>query len=163
MDDLVLKLRILIRAETAIRESQLRLVGRQSVAIAIGIVLALLALGAVNLAIYVALAEHFSEIAAGLILALLNGVLAVIFILAAGRMKTGPEVAMAEQMRELALNELSADADQLKQELQKVTDDVRHIRDGFSRIVRGDLSQLGLPNLSPLLSVLFGALKGRKK
>jgi hypothetical protein len=163
MNDLVLKLRVLIRAETAIRESQLRLVGRQSVTIAIGIVLALLALGAVNLAIYLALAAQTSEIAAGLILALLNGVLAVIFILAAGRMKTGPEVAMAEQMRELALNELSSDADEMKQELQKVTDDVRHIRDGFSRIVHGDLTQLGLPNLSPLLSLLVGSLKNRKK
>lgn len=163
MNDLVLKLRVLIRAETAIRESQLRLVGRQSVAIAIGIVLALLALGAVNLAIYLALAAQFSEITAGLILALLNGVLAVIFILAAGRMKTGPEVAMAEQMRELALNELSSDADEMKQELQKVTDDVRQIRDGFSRIVHGDLTQLGLPNLSPLLSLLVGSLKSRKK
>ena len=163
MNDLVLKLRVLIRAETAIRESQLRLVGRQSVTIAIGIVLALLALGAVNLAIFLALAAQFSEIAAGLILALLNGVLAVIFILSAGRMKTGPEVAMAEQMRELALNELSSDADEMKQELQKVTDDVRQIRDGFSRIVHGDLTQLGLPNLSPLLSLLVGSIKNRKK
>ena len=163
MNDSVLKLRVLIRAETAIRESQLRLVGRQSVTIAIGIVLALLALGAVNLAIFLALAAQFSEIAAGLILALLNGVLAVIFILSAGRMKTGPEVAMAEQMRELALNELSSDADEMKQELQKVTDDVRQIRDGFSRIVHGDLTQLGLPNLSPLLSLLVGSIKNRKK
>ncbi len=163
MDDLVLKFRILLRAESAIRNSQIRLAVRQARLTAVGLVLALLALGMLNVSIYLALATRLGESTAALLLAVVNGVLALTLILIAGRMETGPEVEMAEEIRELAITELAADADQLKQEVQQVRSDVQGISDGFRRLLSGDLTRLGLPNLSPLVGVLASALKSRKK
>ncbi len=163
MDDLALKFRILLRAESAIRNSQIRLAVRQARLTAVGLVLALLGLGMFNVSIYLALESRLGGSTAALLLAVANGVLALILILTAGRMKTGPEVEMAEEIRELAITELSADADEFKQELQQVRAEVTQISSGFRRLLSGDLSQLGLPNLSPLIGVLTSSLKSRSK
>lgn len=163
MDDLVLKFRILLRAESAIRSSQIRLAVRQARLTSVGLVLALLALGMLNVSIYSALEPRIGGSTGALLLAIVNGVLALILILIAGRMKTGPEVEMAEEIRELAITELAADADQLKQEVQQVRSDVQGISDGFRRLLSGDLTRLGLPNLSPLVGVLASSLKSRRK
>ncbi len=163
MDDLVLKFRILLRAESAIRSSQIRLAVRQARLTSVGLVLALLALGMLNVSIYSTLEPRIGGSTGALLLAIVNGVLALILILIAGRMKTGPEVEMAEEIRELAITELAADADQLKQEVQQVRSDVQGISDGFRRLLSGDLTRLGLPNLSPLVGVLASSLKSRRK
>jgi type VI protein secretion system component VasK len=163
MDDLVLKFRILLRAEAAIRNSQIRLAVRQARLTAVGLVLALLALGMLNVAIYLALETRLGGSTAALLLAVVNGILALILILAAGRMQTGPEVDMAEEIRDLAVTEIAADADELKQELQQIRAEVTQISSGFRRLLGGDLSLLGLPNLSPLIGVLASSLKNRKK
>ncbi len=163
MDDLVLKFRILLRADSAIRKSQFRLAIRQARLTAVGLVLALLALGMLNVSIYLALETRLGGPTAALLLAAGNGILALILILSAGRMETGPEVEMAEEIRDLAITELAADADQVKQELQQVRAEVTQISSGFRRLLSGDLSQLGLPNLSPLVGVLASSLKNRKK
>lgn len=163
MDDLVLKFRILLRAESAIRSSQIRLAVRQARLTSVGLVLALLALGMLNMSIYSTLEPRIGGSTGALLLAIVNGVLALILILIAGRMKTGPEVEMAEEIRELAITELAADADQLKQEVQQVRSDVQGISDGFRRLLSGDLTRLGLPNLSPLVGVLASSLKSRRK
>jgi type VI protein secretion system component VasK len=163
MDDLVLKFRILLRAEAAIRNSQIRLAVRQARLTAVGLVLALLALGMLNVAIYLALETRLGGSTAALLLAVVNGILALILILAAGRMQTGPEVDMAEEIRDLAVTEIAADADELKQELQQIRAEVTQISSGFRRLLGGDLSLLGLPNLSPLIGVLASSLKSRKK
>ena len=163
MDDLVLKFRILLRADSAIRKSQFRLAIRQARLTAVGLVLALLALGMLNVSIYLALEARLGGPAAALLLAAANGVLALILIFSAGRMKTGPEVEMAEEIRDLAITELAADADQVKQELQQVRAEVTQISGGFRRLLSGDFSQLGLPILNPLIGVLTSSLKNRKK
>ena len=163
MDDLVLKLRILLRAESAIRQNQIRLAFRQAQLIAVGLLLALLALGMLNVSIYLALETRLGGSTAALVLAAGNGVLALILVLMAARSKPGPEVEMAEEIRDLAFTELSADADELKQELQQVRAEVTQISTGFRRLLSGDLSPLGLPNLAPLVGVLASSLKSRKK
>jgi len=163
MDDLVLKFRILLRAESAIRNSQIRLAVRQARLTAVGLVLALLALGMLNVSIYLALETRLGGSTAALLLAALNGVLALVLILTAGNMKTGAEVEMAEEIRDLALTELAADADELKQEVQQVRAEVTQISSGFRKLLSGDLSLLGMPNLSPLIGVLASSLKNRKK
>ena len=163
MDDLLLKFRMLLRAESTIRDSRIRLAVRQAQLIAAGLILALLALGTLNVSIYLALEPQLGGATSALLLAIGNGALALVFILIAGRMKTGPEVEMAEEIRDMALTELSADAEQVKQELQRVSADVQQIGDGFRGLMSGDLSRLGLPNLSPLVGVLASSLKSRKK
>jgi hypothetical protein len=162
MDDLVLKFRILLRAESAIRNSNIKLAVRQVRLTSVGLVLALLALGMLNVSIYLALETSLGGSTAAFLLAVGNGVLALILIFTAGRLKTGPEVEMAEEIRDLAVTELSADADQLKQELQQIRAEVTQISSGFRRLLSGDFSQLGLPNLSPLIGVLASSLKNRK-
>jgi hypothetical protein len=116
-----------------------------------------------NVSIYLALEPRLGGSTAALLLAVVNGVLALILILAAGRMKTGPEVEMAEEIRDLAVTELAADADEFKAELQQIRAEVNQISSGFRRLLSGGLSQLGLPNLSPLIGVLASSLKNRRK
>ena len=161
MDNLVLKLRILFRAESTIRSARIRLATRQATLASIGLVLALLALGALNLGIYLSLEPLLGSANAAFGLAAGNGVLALILVITAGRLKPGSEVAMAEEIRDMAMNELSADVDRLGTEIQRVRSDVSQINAGFRGALKGDL--MGLATLAPLVGTGASSLKKRKK
>jgi ferritin-like protein len=101
---------------------------------------------------------------AALIVAFANAVLAVLVMLVAARIKPGPEEEMVKEIRELALTELSADADEIKQSFAQIGSDIERIRSGFSSVsgVLGS-AQAGLGSLSPVLGLLTGMLKNKGK
>ncbi len=160
MDETLLKIRVLTRAELTLAKANARRIAARSRLYVIALGMILLTVIMINIAAYEYLSTLESEPAAALIVAFANAVLAGLVILVASRIKPGPEEEMVKEIRELALTELSADADGIKQNFAQISSDIERIRAGFSA-VSGALgsAQAGLGSLSPVLSLLTGMLK----
>ncbi len=137
MSDIVQKVRVLSRVEIALLKIHLRTLARQALLCAVGLLLTLLAVAMVNAAIYLFLAERLDRDVAALIVAALNAVLAVGLFLMAKRTRPGAEAAVVEEIRDLAVAEIQADAEAVRKKLNDLTQDVQRIRSGFSQIGRG--------------------------
>ena len=163
MDETLLKIRVLTRAEMTLAKANARRIAARSRLYAIALGMVLLTVIMVNIAAYEYLSGLKGEPAAALIVALANAALAVIVIIVASRIKPGPEEEMVREIRELALTELSADAEGVRQKFAQISGDVERIRAGFSS-VSGALgsAQAGLGSLSPLLGMLTSMLKKKR-
>jgi hypothetical protein len=114
----------------------------------------------VNLGSFELLAERFGKGPAAFLVAGVNAALAVVLLLLAGRLRPGPEEQMVQDIRDLALAELSADAEAVRQGLDAVTSDLERIRTGIGALTGG--AGAGLGNLAPVVGLLVEALKRRK-
>jgi len=164
MNDFLQKLQILARIELAILRIDVQTAYRQTFLYAVGIVLILLAVAALNVAIYMALSESFGYDWGALIVAILNAVLAVVIIIIAGRTKPGPEADMAKEIRQFAIAEINNDVEKVYRNLDEVKTDVQRIRTGFNSLIGKDGGTLlGLSSLAPILDLLIGWLQKSKK
>jgi hypothetical protein len=164
MDETLLKLRVLTRAEMTLAKAHARRFAARSRLYAVALGMILLTVVMINIAAYEYLSTLKGEPMAALIVAFANAVLAVLVMLVAARIKPGPEEEMVKEIRELALTELSADADEIKQSFAQIGSDIERIRSGFSSVsgVLGS-AQAGLGSLSPVLGLLTGMLKNKGK
>ncbi len=164
MDETLLKIRVLTRAEMTLAKANGRRIAARSRLYAIALGMILLTVVMVNMAAYEYLSTLKGDVVAALLVALANAVLAVSVIFMASRIKPGPEEEMVKEIRELALTELSADADGIKQTFSQIVTDLEKIRSGFSSVsgVLGS-AHSGLGSLSPLLGMLTGMLKNNRK
>jgi hypothetical protein len=162
MSDIVQKLRVLSRVEMALLKIHLRTLARQTLLCAVGLLLTLLAVAMVNAAIYLFLAERLDRDVAALIVAALNAVLAVGLFLMAKGTRPGAAAAMVEEVRDLAVAGLRADAEAVGRDLNQVKADVERIRSGFSQLSRGGGSLRSLMQLGPLLDLVTSSIKRSK-
>ncbi len=164
MDETLLKLRVLTRAEMTLAKANARRMAARTRLYAIALGMVLLTVVMINVAAYEYLSTLKGEAIAALLVALANGVLAVLVLFAASRIQAGPEEEMVKEIRELALSELSADAEGVKQRFAQISADVERIRSGFSSVsgIFGS-GQSGLGSLGPLLGMLTSMLKKKGK
>jgi type VI protein secretion system component VasK len=163
MSDTVQKLRVLTRVEIALLKIHARSLTKQALLCAAGLLLALLAVAMFNAAMYLFFAERFDRDVSALIVALINAVLAAWLFLTATRTRPGPEATMVEEIRDLAVSELQADAEAVRQNFNEVKADVQRIREGFGGIFSGGGPLRGLMHLGPLMDLLTSSLKRSKK
>jgi len=164
MDETLLKLRVLTRAEMTLAKANARRMAARSRLYAIALGMVLLTVVMINIAAYEYLSTLKGEAIAALLVALANGVLAVLVIFAASRIQAGPEEEMVKEIRELALSELSADAEGVKQSFAQISADIERIRSGFSSVsgLFGS-GHSGLGSLGPLLGMLTSMLRKKAK
>ena len=164
MDETLLKIRVLTRAEMTLAKANARRIAARSRLYAIALGILLITVVMINLAAYQYLSTQMSEAMAALVIAIVNAVLALLFIFVASRIKPGPEEEMVKEIREMALSELSADAEVVKQNFAQIGADVERIRSGFSS-VSGMLGSAnsGLGSLGPMLGMLTSMLKKKGK
>lgn len=159
MKDPTLKLKIFTRTELALVKIQFR---RTVISILIYIVAFLfiaITFCMLNFAAYQALVVHHEPAMAALLVALTDGLLTFILIFISQQIgKTTEQEVMLRDIRDLALNELNADIDDVKSKVTKVSDDVKSIRSGMSSL--NEVSSINLlGNLSPILTLLIDLLK----
>lgn len=163
MDETLLKLRVLTRAEMTLAKAHARRIASRSRLYAIALGMVLITVVMLNIAAFEYLSTQMSNAMAALAMAVVNMILAMLIIFMATRLKPGPEEEMVREIRELALAELSADADGLKRNFAQISSDLERIRSGFSS-VSGIFGSGGssLGSLGPLLSMLTSMLKKGK-
>jgi hypothetical protein len=164
MDETLLKIRVLTRAEMTLAKANARRMAARSRLYAIAVGMILLTVVMINIAAYEYLSTLKGDAMAALLVALANAILAALVIFAATRIKPGPEEEMVREIRELALSELSADADGIRQNFARIGSDIERIRSGFSSVsgVLGS-THSGLGSLVPLLGMLTSMLKKKSK
>jgi hypothetical protein len=160
MEETILKLRILAKAETTLMRASARRAAMRARLFAMAIGLLLLTVVMVNLAAFEFLSQTMSEAAAAGTMALVNGILAVIVIFGATRVQPGPEEAMVQDIREMALAELSADLDEVKDEFNRISSDLDSIRSGVGQAL-GFLKPGGSAagSLMPVIGLITSMLK----
>ena len=161
MNEVMLKLRIWFHAETALLKINARRTGQRFTALAIALGLAILAVGMINIGIFELLAESYGRVKGAFYLAGANGLLAALVVVIAQRGKPGLEEEMVTEIREMALTELQADADEVKEEFHRVAERVQKIEDAVSGLMGSGSSLSKVASLSPVVELAVHALKSR--
>lgn len=155
MKNPVLKINLLIRAETALARVRARRTANRIILSLVALVFVLIGVAMLNFSIYQAFVLRFSPGLAGLFVSLINLVLAgLIFFIASKFGGESNEEKMAAEIRDLAYSEIGTDVEGVKAEITKVVDDINRIRSGFS-------SFTGTSSVMPLLGMLTKAISKR--
>jgi hypothetical protein len=150
MDETLLKIRVLTRAEMTLAKANARRMAARSRLYAIAMGMILLTVVMINIAAYEYLSTLKGDAMAALLVALANAILAALVIFAATRIKPGPEEEMVR--------------DGIRQNFARIGSDIERIRSGFSSVsgVLGS-THSGLGSLVPLLGMLTSMLKKKSK
>jgi sugar phosphate permease len=120
-----------------------------------------LTVGMINMGIFELLAETYGRVKGAFYLAGANAAIAAILVLIAVLKKPGPEQAMVAEIRDMALDELHADADAIKAEYDRIADHVRQIEDTVSTLTGSGSTLSKVTALSPVVELAVEALKSR--
>jgi len=161
MDDLIAKLRLLAKAEAILVRLHLRRAVRQVSFVLVAALFGLLALGMLNVALYLFLSPRTDPALAALAVAGLDALVAVVAVLAASRLELGPEAVAAASIRDQVSNELTADAERLQAQLNDLGQDIKRIRSAVTGFTNP--GGIGLPAIFQWLMMLAGYLRGRRK
>jgi len=160
MDELVVKLRLLAKAELILLRLHLRRTVKQATFYIVAALLAVLAVGMLNVALYLYLSPLLESARAALVVALADIALAAVVILAAGRMHLGPEADAANALRELTMRELVSDVDRVRAQIADLSDDIKKIRTTVTGFM--SLDSIGLPSLLQWLPMLLGLFRRKQ-
>ena len=160
MDETLLKLRVLTRAEVTLAKANARRIAARSRLYVIALGMVLITVVMLNFAAFEYISTQMSNAMAALTIAIVNGLLAMLLLYMTTRIRPGPEEEMVREIRELALTELSADADGIKRNFAQISSDVERIRSGFSSVssIFGSTGN-SLGSLGPLLGMLTSMLR----
>jgi hypothetical protein len=161
MDETIMKLRILVRAETTLARLHARILARRLLLALLALGAALLTIGLINLGAYELLEARFGGGTGAFLLAGVNATLAGLLLAVASRHSPGPEEQMVVEIRELALTELSADAEAVRAGFNELSSDLERIRRAVSALT-GRGGGPGLASLAPLVGLAVDTLKSRK-
>jgi hypothetical protein len=158
MDPMLQRLALLLRAEALGLRIRAKQAARSAAFTAAAIAMALLSFTLLNLCAYNALASIYSQTIAALILAVVDAAIAWVLFMQARSGTPTPEEAMVDELRALALAELSNDAARLKAQLGHLQKQVTKIGEGISR----DPLQFGLSSIGPILAIASRLFSRRK-
>lgn len=161
MNDSINKIHILIRSEMALFRLQARRVATQTAFKTIALVFAILALAMLTLSGYLALAAAYGPTVAALIVALIDGLLALLLLLISQHVKSSIEhEKVIKEVRDIAYDSLNTDFEKIKTELGEVTSDVKRIHDNVAAILSGSTSLI--TSITPVLGLVAAAVKKNK-
>ncbi len=161
MDDLLIKLRLLARAEMVLFRLHLRRTMLQASLSLVAVLLTVLAVGMLNVALYQYLVPRLDGAGAALSVALADLVIAAAVFIAAARQGLGAEYDSAREIRELVVADLTADAEQIKARITELHDDIRQLRASASGLLSP--GSVISNSVLPWLLTLFRALRRRKE
>ncbi len=160
MDELLIKMRLLLKAEMILFRLQLHRTVQQTAFYIAAALLTVLAAGMLNIALYLYLAPRLDNAGAALAVAVVDIALAVVAVVAAGRLRLGPEVAAAKDLREAAMTELAADAERVKTQIAALHDDIKQIRTAVTGVL--SFGGINLTSLFQWVPMLLRVLLRRK-
>ena len=160
MEEFMVKMRLLLKAEMLLFRLQLSRAVRQAAFYIGAILLAVLAVGMLNIALYLYLAPRLDNAGAALTVAIVDIVLAVAAVIAASHLHLGPEIDAVRHLREAAMAELTADAERVKTHIADLHDDIKRIRDAVTGFM--SFGGVNLDSLFRWVPVLLRVLFRRK-
>ena len=160
MDEFMVKMHLLLKAEMLLLRLQLRRSVQQAALYIAAALLAILAVGMLNIALYLYLVPRLDNTGAAVAVAIVDIVLAVVAVVVAGRLRLGPEADAAMALREAAMAKLAADAERVKIQIADLQDDIKGIRTAVTGFM--DFGGVNLASLFQWVPVLLRFLSRRK-
>ncbi len=154
METLVRNLKLLWKSDRMLVEIRLKLVAQKIVLFVLAGLGGLFALGMLNMAIFFAIQETLGSAIAALLVGLGNLLLAGILLLVVQRLDTGPEAKIVEEVREMALADIEAEAKAFQSELRLVRDEIADMRSGITSLVKNPMDVLTPRLLLPATAAL---------
>ena len=161
MNELIVKLRILARAEVTLfkADAERRRNSAQLTAISIGCIF--VGLVFVNAGLFFLLTDSAIDSRAAFILAGGNFALAAVPYLLRKQSKPGPSELMVREIRERAADEISKDVSAVTDEITAVGDSIKQFKSGISSFGGAGGGAMGA--LGPVLPLLIDLLKKSRK
>jgi hypothetical protein len=160
MDEFLVKIHLLLKAEMILFRLQLRRTVRQAAFYIAAVLLAVLAVGMLNIALYLYLAPRLDNAGAALAVAVVDIVLAMVAVVVAGRLHLGLEFDAVKALREATMAKLTADAKRVKTHIADLRDDIKQIRTAVTGFL--NFGGVKLASLFHWVPVLFRVLSRRK-
>jgi hypothetical protein len=162
MSDTLQKIYLVAQAELTYLKIQLRAFCRQVVLGSMALLLSMLTVAMANVAAYFALAQRFNPPIAAALVAAVNGLLAVGLFVALARIKPGPELPLAQELRDLARSTLKQDVDRLLENVNEIKADLQRIRSGVAGTATGS-PLTGIAHILPLIDLLISHFRRPKR
>ncbi len=163
MNELIVKLRILARAEVTLFKADAQRRTDMAILAAISAGCIFVALIFVNVGVFFSLTDSDIDSRAAFILAAANGALAIVPFLFRRQSKPGPEEQMVREIREMAADEVSKDISSISEEIASVGAGIKQIKSGISSFSGGGGMGGALGALGPALPLVIDLLKKSKK
>jgi hypothetical protein len=160
MDEFLVKIHLLLKAELILFRLQMRHTVRQAAFFVAAALLAILAVGMLNIALYLCLAPRLDNASAALAVAVVDIVLAVVAVVVAGRLQPGPEVDAVRALREATMANLTADTERVKTHITDLHDDIKQIRTAVTGFL--NFGGINLASLFQWVPILLRVLLRRK-
>jgi len=136
MSDSAFKLQLLVRAELALTKIYARRSIIRATFVGVALAFVMMALGMLNYAAYLGLLDKYTPGTAALLVAAVDVACAVVIVII-GR-KAGPSEAeenIAQEIRDMAYEEVSKDVEDVKLKIEQLTDEVKNISAGVSTAI----------------------------
>ncbi len=163
METLVRNLKLLWKSDRMLAEIRLKLVAQKIVLFVLAGLGGLFALGMLNMAVFFAIQETLGSAIAALLVGLGNLLLAGILLLVVQRLDTGPEAKVVEEVREMALANIEAEAKAFQSELRLVRDEIADMRSGITNLVKNPMDVLTPRLLLPATAALAKLVTASRK
>lgn len=160
MDEFLVKIRLLLKAEMILFRLQLRRTVLQATFYIAAVLLVVLAVGMLNIALYLYLAPRLDNAGAAFAVAIVDIVLAVVSVVVAGRLRLGPEVDAVSALREATMAKLTEDAERVKTQIADLHDDIKQIRTAVTGFL--SFGGVNLTSLFQWVPMLLRVLMRRK-
>jgi choline-glycine betaine transporter len=152
MERLIRNLHVLWRAESLIAGLKVRRASRRGMLLIWACLVGLFGVAMLNVAGFLALQPGLGAVGAALLVAAADFLLAVLTIVAARTVQADPELDLAVEAREIALEELAA-------EFAVIQAEIRGAREDFASIKSTVTSFIHRPLDSPLLAMILPVVK----
>ena len=141
--------RVYVRTELLVAEMRLRSYARKAAFLAVALGVALFGLGMLNVAAFLWLSEAFGPVQTALGIALANFAIAAAAFAIGYTMKPGPELQLAEEMRDTALETVEGEVSRMQSA-------------GVTGLVTGAVEMGAARLLVPTVGALLGGLRKKK-
>ena len=155
------KIHLLLRSEKALLRLEMQKKGRQFILVVFASIAILATLVMLNITLYLYFVETMSPLKSAAILTLINAVLSMIFFFMASKQKTSSEAESMYEVRDYALNQLSIEFDEIKEEASEIRDSFSKVSSGISSVFNRDFS--AAKALIPLVEMFVTSRKKGSK
>ena len=162
MNELIVKLRILARAEITLFKAEATRRANKAILAAMSLGCVFVGLIFINIGAFFTLTESTIDARAAWILAAANIGLGLIPFLLQRQDKMSSEEAMVREIRDMASEELSRDVGSVVDEIDAVVDSVKQVKTSIDSFTSASASS-PLGAIAPLLPMVIDLLKGGKK
>ncbi|MDA4845141.1 hypothetical protein [Hoeflea poritis] len=163
MSNMKRNLLLLWRSERILAEARFKQTTRKMTLGVLAAISCLFAWGMFNWAGFFALGPHVGNAWAALIVGLADILIATLLILVSQVLKPAPEEEMVREVRDMALGEIGAEAEEVQTKLLQLRDDVEDVRANVADFVKRPLDVLSPSLIGPTLVAVSKLVKSRSK